>query len=95
LAADGPTVDGLLITEQHKGFYPMAIHSPACEQLLSELLTAPIDSVAHRMAAEIEALDDVAAVAYLCEVVTEDPADSAPYAVAALLFPHLRAEVAR
>lgn len=73
----------------------MSTHSPACERVLRELLTAPTDSVAHRMAEDIEHLDDAETIAYLCEVVTEDPANTQPYAVAALLFPHLHGQVTR
>lgn len=73
----------------------MSTHSPACEQALRELLTAPAGSVAHRMAEDIELLDDSDAIAYLCEVVAADPVDSPPYAIAGRLLPLLRAEVAR
>jgi hypothetical protein len=71
----------------------MKTHSPACELALSELLTAPADSVDHRMARDIAVLDDDEAIAYLIEVCLQDGHPSRPVEIAALLFPLLRREV--
>lgn len=49
----------------------MAIHSPACETYLAELLTTPNDSVDHRMAGVISRLSERRARDYLITVMVD------------------------
>ena len=81
--------------KQHRECIKMTIHSAACELVLAELLSAPIESVDHRMAERIETLDDEHARDYLLEVFDEDPADSRPVVIGRRIWPLLAAEVAR
>jgi hypothetical protein len=69
----------------------MTIHSPECERYLSELLSAPMDSVDHDIAAYIATLDDEHARAFVLTVMDEDPLGSRPFEIARTLWQLLTA----
>lgn len=50
----------------------MSLHSPACEDYLAQLRTAPNDSAEHRMADVVGRLDEPHARGFLLTVIDED-----------------------
>lgn len=67
----------------------MTSHSSECARCLAELRSAPLDSVTHRMAVDLESLGSDAARDYLITIFTENPAGSVPVSIAFRLWPLL------
>ncbi|MEV6432894.1 hypothetical protein [Nocardia sp. NPDC051463] len=64
----------------------MLIHPEAYERYVAEMLTTPDDSIEHKLAAEIVALDDDALQTLLFAMYTQDPKGTAEFAVAVRLL---------
>lgn len=68
----------------------MSVQSPACQQFCSELLTAPMESVDHRIGEYVSSHTDGEVLDLVYTMLDEDPPSSRAHEIARGLWPFVR-----